>query len=235
MTVEELKAALKKRKLKGLTGMKREQLVEKLKKEVKSQRTLGGGGGRRMTLGKVGEEKGGEKVQDKVVRLEEKEESEGGDEEAKRIRSRSEDKKEGGATKVSREVQGEDERHETKRGGAAKEENVLEEEMIRMKLEEEEEEGVEKVQDEGVRPGGKDRGVGGDEEEERSRSKEEDSEVGGAIKVEEEPVKTIETGLTKSGRTKRPRLSQQVEPQLQLSKPDAVSYTHLTLPTKRIV
>ena len=148
MTVEELKAALKKRKLKGLTGIKREQLVEKLKKEVKAQRTLGGGGGRRMTLGKVGEEKGGEKVQDKVVRLEEKEESEGGDEEAKRIRSRSEDKKEGGATKVSREVQGEDERHGTEGGGAAKEENVLEEEMIRMKLEEEEEEGVEKVQGE---------------------------------------------------------------------------------------
>ena len=56
MTVEELKAALKKRKMKGLTGLKREQLVEKLKKEVKSQRTIGGVG-RRMVMGKVKEEK----------------------------------------------------------------------------------------------------------------------------------------------------------------------------------
>ena len=35
--------ALKKRRLKGLTGMKKEQLMERLKKEIRSQQTLGGG------------------------------------------------------------------------------------------------------------------------------------------------------------------------------------------------
>ena len=43
MTVEELRIALKKRKIKGLSGLKKGQLAEKLKKEVKTQRTIGGG------------------------------------------------------------------------------------------------------------------------------------------------------------------------------------------------
>ena len=66
MTVEELKAALKKRKIKGLTGMKKEELVKKLKNEVRTQRTIGGGvmkkkpgvGGAMEGGGGVGEEQG---------------------------------------------------------------------------------------------------------------------------------------------------------------------------------
>ena len=41
MTVAELKAALKKRRMKGYTKMNKEQLADMLKKEVRNQRTLG--------------------------------------------------------------------------------------------------------------------------------------------------------------------------------------------------
>ena len=75
MTVEELKAALKKRKMMGLTGLKKEQLIEKLKKEIKSQRTMGGSMFKTKTeVRKAGreeveekEKKEGEEVHDKFV------------------------------------------------------------------------------------------------------------------------------------------------------------------------
>ena len=64
MTVEELKAAMKKRRMKGLTGLRKEELVEKLKREIKSQRTLGGVK-RRREVGGEEEETKEEEVHDK--------------------------------------------------------------------------------------------------------------------------------------------------------------------------
>ena len=81
MTVEEFKAAIKKRRLKGLTRMKKEQLVEKLKKEIKMQRTMGGGGLKvKARMGEVKEERRVEEVQGEDVRHRGSEGNQGGGE-----------------------------------------------------------------------------------------------------------------------------------------------------------
>ena len=100
---------MKKRKMKGLTGLKKEQLIEKLKKEIKSQRTMGGGVMKMSTgVGKVKreeveekEEEEGQEVHDKGVHHGEKGGEDKEDEGTQRNRVEDRGIKVGGADKVA--------------------------------------------------------------------------------------------------------------------------------------